>query len=145
MKTVVQRVKQASVSVDQAVVSHIDEGLLVLIGVGQEDTREEALWMAHKIANLRIFSDAEGKMNLSVKAIGGSVLVVSQFTLYGNTRKGFRPSFVAAAALDRAEPLIADFIAALEAEEVQVKSGIFQADMQVALINDGPVTIIIEK
>ena len=104
MKTVVQRVKQASVSVDQAVVSHIDEGLLVLIGVGQEDTREEALWMAHKIANLRIFSDAEGKMNLSVKAIGGSVLVVSQFTLYGNTRKGFRPSFVAAAAPDHAEP-----------------------------------------
>lgn len=145
MKTVVQRVRQASVTVDHVVVSHIDEGLLVLIGVGQEDTREEAIWMAHKIANLRIFSDAEGKMNLSVKAIGGMVLVVSQFTLYGNTRKGFRPSFVAAAAPDRAEPLIADFIAALEAEEVQVKSGIFQADMQVSLINDGPVTIIIEK
>ena len=92
MRTVIQRVKQASVTVENRVVSQIGPGLLVLIGVGHEDTIEKAIWLAHKIANLRIFSDAEGKMNLSVKATGGSVLVVSQFTLYGNTRKGFRPS-----------------------------------------------------
>ena len=145
MRTIIQRVKQASVTVDDEVVSQIGPGLLVLIGVGHEDTIEQAVWLAHKIANLRIFSDAEGKMNLSVKTTGGSVMVVSQFTLYGNTRKGFRPSFVSAAAPDVAEPLITHFISALKAEDVPVAVGIFRADMQVSLINDGPVTIIMEK
>jgi D-tyrosyl-tRNA(Tyr) deacylase len=145
MKTVIQRVKQASVSVASKVVSQIGPGLLVLIGVGQDDTSAQALWLAHKVANLRIFPDNEGKMNLSVKVTGGSILVVSQFTLCANTRKGFRPSFVSAAAPEIAEPLISEFISALEAEDVTVKSGIFKADMQVSLINDGPVTIIMEK
>jgi D-tyrosyl-tRNA(Tyr) deacylase len=145
MRTVIQRVQEASVTVDNQSVSQIGRGLLVLIGVGHEDTPTQAEWLAHKIANLRIFPDNEGKMNLSVKAIMGSVLVVSQFTLYGNTHKGFRPSFVAAADPDIAEPLIADFVSALRAEEVTVETGIFKADMKVALINDGPVTITIEK
>ena len=145
MRTVIQRVKQASVTVDNHVVSKIGPGLLVLIGVGHEDTKVEAVWLAHKIANLRIFPDVEGKMNLSVKTIGGSVLVVSQFTLYGNTRKGFRPSFVSAAAPDVADSLITEFVSALKAEDVAVETGIFRADMQVALVNDGPVTIIMEK
>ncbi|TFG72551.1 MAG: D-tyrosyl-tRNA(Tyr) deacylase [Anaerolineales bacterium] len=145
MRAVVQRVRQASVAVEGQVVGEIGQGLLVLIGVGQQDTQKEALWLAHKIANLRIFSDAEGKMNLSVKSIDGAILVISQFTLYGNIHKGFRPSFVDAAAPEIAEPLITDFIAALQSEEVPVESGIFRADMQVSLINDGPVTILMEK
>lgn len=145
MRAIVQRVQQASVTVDGQAVGKIGQGLLVLIGVGQQDTQTEAVWLAHKIANLRIFSDADGKMNLSVKSINGSVLVVSQFTLYGNIHKGFRPSFVSAAAPDVAEPLITDFIAAIQSEGVPVETGIFRADMQVSLINDGPVTIIMEK
>lgn len=145
MRTVVQRVNQASVSVDNRIVGHIGEGLLVLIGVGQDDAKAQAVWLAHKVANLRIFPDTAGKMNLSVKSTGGSVLVVSQFTLYANTRKGFRPSFVSAAAPEIAEPLIEEFVAALRKEDVMVETGIFRADMQVSLVNDGPVTIIIEK
>jgi len=145
MRAVIQRVQEASVTVNSQVVGRIGHGLLVLIGVGQGDTQAEALWLAHKIANLRIFSDAEGKMNLSVKSTDGSVLVVSQFTLYGNTRKGFRPSFVHAAAPDIAEPLITDFISAIKSEDVPVETGVFRADMKVSLINDGPVTIIMEK
>jgi len=145
MRAVVQRVQQASVAVDGQVVGEIGQGLLVLIGVGQEDTQTEALWLAHKIANLRIFSDTEGKMNLSVKSINGAILAISQFTLYGNIHKGFRPSFVSAAAPEIAEPLIIDFIAALQSEDVPVETGIFRADMQVSLINDGPVTILMEK
>ena len=145
MRTVIQRVKQASVTVDNQIVSQIGPGLLVLIGVGHEDAIDQAVWLAHKVANLRIFPDSEGKMNLSVKTISGSVLVVSQFTLYANTRKGFRPSFVSAAAPEIAEPLITEFISALKAEDVTVESGIFRADMQVSLTNDGPVTIIMEK
>ena len=145
MRTVIQRVQQASVTVDDQVVSSIGPGLLVLIGVGQGDTLEQAAWLAHKIANLRVFPDAEGKMNLSVKSTGGSVLVVSQFTLCANTRKGFRPSFVSAAAPEIAEPLITDFVSAVQAEDVDVATGIFRADMKVSLINDGPVTIIMEK
>jgi D-tyrosyl-tRNA(Tyr) deacylase len=145
MKTIIQRVQQASVTVENQLVSEIGPGLLVLIGVGQEDTVDQAVWLAHKIANLRIFPDSEGKMNLSVKVTGGAVLVVSQFTLYGNTRKGFRPSFVSAAAPEIAEPLITEFSAALQAEDVPVRTGVFRAHMQVALINDGPVTIIMEK
>lgn len=145
MRAVVQRVTQASVTVDAQVVGAIDGGLLVLLGVGAGDTAQEAQWLAHKVANLRIFSDAEGKMNRSVQDTGGAVLVVSQFTLYGDTRRGFRPSFVHAALPEIAEPLVEAFIAGVRAEGVPVATGVFRADMQVALVNDGPVTILLEK
>lgn len=145
MRVVVQRVTQASVTVGGDTVGEIGQGLLVLIGVAEGDTNEEARWLAHKVANLRIFSDAEGRMNLSVKAISGAVLLVSQFTLIANTRKGFRPSFVSAAAPEIAEPLVEVFSAAIQSEHVPVESGVFGADMQVALVNDGPVTIVLQK
>ena len=145
MRAVVQRVSRASVSVDGETVGEIDHGLLVLLGVAEGDTEAEAAWLAHKVANLRIFADTEGRMNLSVKATGGKVLVVSQFTLCANTRKGFRPSFVPAAAPDVAEPLVERFIAAVRGERVAVETGIFGAHMQVALVNDGPVTILLQR
>lgn len=145
MRAVVQRVSEASVAVNSEVVGAIGPGLLVLLGVAEGDTEAEALWLAHKVANLRIFSDAEERMNLSVKTTGGEVLVVSQFTLIANTRKGFRPSFVPAAASGVAEPLIERFAAAVAGERVPVQTGIFGAHMQVALVNDGPVTILLEK
>lgn len=145
MRAVVQRVAQASVTVDGETVGAIEQGLLVLLGAGEGDTVAEAHWLAHKVANLRIFSDAEGKMNLSVQAIGGSVLVVSQFTLYGDIRRGFRPSFTQAALPELAEPLVETFVASLQAEGIPVATGVFRAHMQVALVNDGPVTILLEK
>ncbi|MBN1247843.1 MAG: D-tyrosyl-tRNA(Tyr) deacylase [Anaerolineae bacterium] len=145
MRAVVQRVSEASVAVNSEVVGAIGPGLLVLLGVAEGDTEAEALWLAHKVANLRIFSDAEERMNLSVKTTGGEVLVVSQFTLIANTRKGFRPSFVPAAAPGVAEPLVERFAAAVAGERVPVQTGIFGAHMQVALVNDGPVTILLEK
>ncbi len=145
MRAVVQRVSQAAVTVDGSVVGQVDSGLLVLLGVAEGDTGTEALWLAHKVANLRIFPDVEGKMNLSVGAVGGRVLVVSQFTLIANTRKGFRPSFVSAAQPEVAEPLVERFAAAVRAEGVPVEMGVFGADMQVALVNDGPVTIVLDR
>lgn len=145
MRAIVQRVSRASVTVDEEVTGVIGPGLLVLLGAGEGDTEEEARWLAHKTANLRIFSDNEGKMNLSVQAIEGGVLVVSQFTLYANTRKGFRPSFVKAAQPEIAEPLVEVFVDALKAEGVPVETGVFRTHMMVELVNDGPVTIILEK
>ncbi len=145
MRALVQRVTEASVTVEGERVGAIGHGLLVLLGVREGDTEREARWLAHKVANLRIFGDAEGKMNLSVKAVGGSVLVVSQFTLYGDPRRGFRPSFAHAAPPEVAEPLVETFVAALRAEDVPVETGVFRAYMQVALVNDGPVTILLEK
>jgi D-aminoacyl-tRNA deacylase len=145
MRAVIQRVSRASVSVEGEVVGKIGQGLLVLLGVADGDTAAEAEWLAHKVANLRIFADAEGKMNLSTKSVGGGVLVVSQFTLCANTRKGFRPSFVPAAAPEVAEPLVGHFIAAVADEEVAVESGVFGAHMMVELVNDGPVTILLEQ
>jgi D-aminoacyl-tRNA deacylase len=145
MRAVVQRVTRASVAVEGETVGEIDEGLLVLLGVGEGDTEEEARWLAHKTANLRIFPDDEGKMNLSVKDIEGRILVVSQFTLYGDPRRGFRPSFAHAAPPEVAEPLVEHFIAVIRKENVPVESGIFQAYMTVELVNDGPVTILLEK
>ncbi len=145
MRVVVQRVAQASVTVDGKITGSIDRGLLVLLGVEDGDTEEEARWLAHKVANLRIFADAEGKMNLSVKAIEGEILVVSQFTLCANTHKGFRPSFVSAAPPEIAETLIERFLDRIRAEHVPVATGVFGAHMQVALINDGPVTILLDK
>ena len=145
MRAIVQRVSRASVTVTGDIVGAIDQGLLVLLGVGEGDTEEETRWVAHKVANLRIFADADDKMNLSVQDIGGKVLVVSQFTLYGDTNRGFRPSFVHAAPPDVAEPLVDLFVAAVQSEGVPVETGVFGAMMEVALVNDGPVTIIIER
>ena len=145
MRALVQRVSKASVTVDEQIVGAIGPGLLVLLGVRAGDTEKEARWLAHKVANLRVFPDAEGKMNLSVQAIGGQVLSVSQFTLYGETRRGFRPSFAHAAPPEVAEPLVEFFVQAVRDEGVPVETGVFRAYMQVDLVNDGPVTIILEK
>ncbi len=145
MRAVVQRVTQASVAVNDQIVGAIGLGLVVLLGAGAGDTAAEARWLAHKVANLRIFSDQEGKMNLSVQDVGGGVLAISQFTLYGDVRRGFRPSFTGAAAPDVAEPLVEVFIQAVREENVHVETGVFRAHMKVALINDGPVTILLEK
>ncbi len=145
MRAVVQRVVRSSVSVDGRVVGQIGRGLNVLIGVRQGDTEEQARWLAHKIAGLRIFEDEQGKMNLSVRDVGGEALVISQFTLYGDARKGFRPSFVDAAPPEIASPLIDRFVEFLREEGVPVQTGVFQAMMLVEILNDGPVTIILER
>ena len=145
MRAVVQRVTRASVTVNEDIVGAIGPGLLVLLGAAKGDTPAEALWLAHKVANLRIFSDADGRMNLSVKEVGGQVLIVSQFTLIANTRKGFRPSFMPAAAPEVAEPLVTQFTEAVASEAVPVATGVFGAHMVVELVNDGPVTILLER
>jgi len=145
VRAVVQRVNQASVTVDDQVVGHIGRGLLILLGIKTDDTEAEAKWMAQKIAGLRIFADDESKFNLSLRDVDGSVLVVSQFTLYGDARKGRRPSFSDAAPPDLAEPLVNRFVELLRAEELPVETGVFGALMQVEIHNDGPVTLILEK
>jgi D-tyrosyl-tRNA(Tyr) deacylase len=145
MRAVVQRVRQASVSVQGEMLGAIDVGLVVLLGIGQGDGEEQAQWMANKIANLRIFSDENGKMNRSVLDIGGRVLLISQFTLYGDARKGNRPGFTAAALPDVAEPLVNRVGQLLVQAGVPVASGRFQAHMLVEIQNDGPVTIILEN
>ena len=144
MRAVVQRVSEAFVEVEGEVVGRIGLGLLVLLGVGQKDSLEDALCLARKIVNLRVFPDAQDKMNLSLKDVGGEVLLVSQFTLYADVRKGRRPSFIAAARPEQAEPLYRHFCTLLAAEGVAVQEGVFQAEMQVALVNEGPVTIWID-
>lgn len=144
MRAVIQRVRQARVTVEGAVVGEISAGWLVLLGVGPADTQKHADWLAEKIANLRAFSDADGKMNLSVQDVGGGVLIVSQFTLYGDCAKGRRPSFVGAAPPAVAEPLYEAFVTALKMLGVPVATGRFAADMQVELLNDGPVTFILD-
>ena len=145
MRTVVQRVKSASVTVEGEVVSEIRVGLLVFLGVAQEDTPADVEYMASKIANLRIFEDDEGRMNLSILDIGGEALVVSQFTLYGDCRKGRRPSFIHAARPEKADPLYQAFMDEISRLGVPVKAGIFQAMMEVELINDGPVTMMLDS
>ncbi|TNE71859.1 D-tyrosyl-tRNA(Tyr) deacylase [bacterium] len=146
MKAVVQRVSSASVKVENKVIGSIQNGLLVLLGVHQTDTLEQVDWMASKVARLRIFQDDEGKMNRSVQDIQGSVLVVSQFTLYGDARKGTRPSFIEAAQPERAIPLYEAFVDKLKSEhKLPVETGEFGAMMEVSLVNDGPVTLILEK
>ena len=144
MRLLIQRVSKASVSVADTIVGKIDKGLLVLVGVGQKDSKSEAEWLARKTAQLRIFADANGITNLSLSAVSGAALVVSQFTLYADTRKGRRPSFINAATSDIAEPLIEYFAKQLEGYGIPVKLGKFGADMQVTLVNDGPVTIWME-
>lgn len=146
MRAVVQRVSKASVAVDGDEIGSIDEGLLVLLGVGQEDAQTDADYLAQKVAGLRIFEDDEGKMNRSVLDIGGGVMVISQFTLYGDVRRGKRPSFVAAAPPDRAEELYEYFAGRVEDLGVKrVATGQFQAMMDVSLTNAGPVTILLDS
>jgi D-aminoacyl-tRNA deacylase len=145
MKAVVQRVKKSSVSVDNIVVGEIGRGLLVLLGVDRQDKEEDALFLADKITGLRIFEDDQGKMNVSLAEIGGEMLVVSQFTLLGDCRKGRRPSFVAAAPTVKAEYLYEVYIDRVRQNGISVQTGKFQAMMEVSLINDGPVTLIVES
>mgnify|MGYP003321203898 CR=1 FL=1 len=145
MKAVVQRVKSASVRVNQEIVGAIDHGLLVLLGISVNDTPKQVLQLSRKVANLRIFADQNAPMNIDVKAVGGDVLVVSQFTLHAQTKKGNRPSFIEAAAGEKAEPLYLEFIRCLQLETGRtMQTGRFGADMSVALVNDGPVTIILD-
>jgi D-tyrosyl-tRNA(Tyr) deacylase len=147
VRLVLQRVSEASVSVDGRLVSAIGHGLLILVGVAVADeggADEGAGRLAEKVANLRIFADDAGKMNRSLTEAGGEALVVSQFTLYADTRKGRRPSWTDAARPDVAEPAVEAFARALEARDVRVGRGVFGADMQVALVNDGPVTILLD-
>ena len=145
MRAVVQRVSEASVSIDGEIVSRIGKGLLILLGVGADDTESDAEYLADKIANLRIFEDEKGKMNLSVLDVGGEAMVVSQFTLYGDCRKGRRPSFTRAAKPDKAQALYSYFILRLREEGVPTREGVFQAHMKVNLTNDGPVTILLDS
>ncbi len=145
MKALLQRVSQASVSVDGNTVGRIGPGLVVFIGVGTEDSEDDARYLADKIIGLRIFSDEEGKFNLSIQDIGGEVLVISQFTLMASTRKGRRPSFTQAALPEIAEPLIEKFAEFLGASGLKVETGQFQAHMLVEIHNDGPVTISIDS
>jgi D-tyrosyl-tRNA(Tyr) deacylase len=145
MRVVVQRVRRASVTVAAEVIGRIERGLLILLGVHRTDAPEQARWLAEKVAGLRIFEDADGKMNLSVQEVGGSILVVSQFTLYGNCEKGRRPSFIEAAPPEIAIPLYEQFVNNLRALGIPVQTGKFGADMQVDLVNDGPVTIIVDS
>ncbi len=146
MRALIQRVTQASVTVEEEVVGHevvgaIGRGFLVLLGVTQTDGPREADWLAAKVAGLRVFDDAAGKMNLGLSDVGGAVLVVSQFTLYGDARKGRRPDFLQAARPEHAEPLVDRFVAQLRSTGLPVETGRFRAVMQVALVNDGPVTL----
>ena len=145
MRAVVQRVKSASVTVDGERVSEIGAGVLIFLGVAHEDTTKELEYIANKVANLRIFEDAAGKMNCSLLETGGAALVVSQFTLYGDCRKGRRPSFINAARPEVANALYEEFITALEKRNVPTQGGTFQAMMDVQLINDGPVTILLDS
>ena len=146
MRIVLQRVTQASVEIEKAVKGEIGPGLLVLAGFSPEDTDEDLKWTAAKVAQLRIFGDAEGKMNLSVQDVQGDILVISQFTLYANSKKGNRPSYISAAPPAVAIPLYERFVALLEAATgKKVQTGEFGADMKVSLLNDGPVTIVLDS
>ena len=145
MRAVVQRVSEASVSVDGECIARIGSGLLVLLGVAAADQTDAAEYLAEKVAGLRIFEDAAGKMNLSVAASDGEVLVVSQFTLLADCRKGRRPGFSAAAPPEQAEPLCEFFVDQLRQHGLQVRSGRFRAEMAVSLVNDGPVTILLDS
>lgn len=145
MRAVVQRVSSARVSVDGRVTGEIGKGLCVLLAASRTDGDAEAEWMADKITGLRIFEDDDGKMNLSLADVGGAVLAVSQFTLYGDCRKGRRPSFIAAGEPEEANRLYEAFKKFVAARGIQVESGVFQARMSVEIVNDGPVTLILEK
>lgn len=146
MRAVVQRVQRAAVEIEGQTVAQIEQGLLILLGVTDGDTSEDVAWLAGKIARLRIFADEAQAMNRSLAEVGGQALVVSQFTLYASTRRGNRPSFIAAARPETAVPLYEAFVEALRQETGrEVPTGVFGADMQVSLVNDGPVTILIDS
>ena len=145
MKVVIQRVSQASVTIEKKIVANIQKGLLVLLGIEDTDTMEDIAWLTAKIANLRIFGDENGVMNLSIKDIQGDIIVVSQFTLHALTKKGNRPSYIKAAKPEIAIPMYENFISEMELElNKKIQTGQFGADMKVQLLNDGPVTIIID-
>ena len=145
MRIVLQRVSRASVTVDGAVTGAIGQGFCLLAGYAPDDTADVVAWMAEKVSGLRLFSDAEGKMNLGLSDVGGALLVISQFTLYGDASKGRRPSFIGAARPDVAIPLHEHFMTELRNRGLTVATGRFGADMQVELVNDGPVTLILER
>ena len=145
MRAVVQRVKSSKVEVNNNVIGSINKGLMILLGVTHEDTSKDVDYILDKVLNLRIFQDDDDKMNLSLKDIGGELLVVSQFTLYGDARKGRRPSFINAAKPDIANDLYEEFIAKAKKNQITTQSGEFGADMKVEIINDGPVTILLES
>ena len=145
MRCVVQRVSSASVTVNGTVSGQVDAGLMVLIGISVDDTEADLKYMAEKVPNLRIFDDENGVMNRSVLDVGGSILAVSQFTLYGDARGGRRPSYIRAAKPDRADELYELLIARWREKGIHVETGIFRTDMQVALVNDGPVTILLDS
>ena len=145
MKIILQKVKKASVSVDNEIVGSIDKGFCLLVGVHKESTIDDAKYLAKKIAQARLFEDQNDKINLSLKDVGGSILSVSQFTLYADTKKGNRPSFTSAAGAEKANELYEKFNEYLKEEGVTVETGIFQTMMEVNIVNDGPVTIVYEK
>ena len=146
MKVVIQRVSEARVKVSDKIISEIKLGFLILLGVEKSDSKEDINWLVSKILNLRVFSNDELKMNLSIKDVNGEIIVVSQFTLHAKTKKGNRPSYIKAANPEQAEPLYEEFISQLKNESaVSVQSGVFGANMQVDIVNDGPVTIIIDS
>ena len=145
MRVVVQRVNQASVTVGGDVAGRIGRGLLVLLGVAGDDQAEDGSQLAQKLVDLRVFEDSDGKMNLSLAEVGGEMLVVSQFTLLGDCRKGRRPSFVNAAAPELARTLYEDFVSHVRAQGISVATGVFRAHMEVALVNDGPVTLLLDS
>ena len=145
MRAVIQRVSRAQVSVDGACIGRIGHGLAVLLGIRNDDTRAQADYLSEKIIGLRIFSDQDGKFNRSLRDVDGELLIVSQFTLYGDCRKGRRPSFIAAASVEAALPLYEYFVERTRSQHVRVITGRFQANMAVELVNDGPVTIILES
>ncbi len=145
MRCVIQRVSRAKVSVDDEIVGEIGSGILALLGVSVEDTAKDAIYLLEKTLNLRIFEDAAGKMNLSLRDIGGELLVVSQFTLYGDVRKGRRPSFIEAAPPEKADELYNFFVSEARKQIKKVETGRFQAMMDVELVNDGPVTILLDS
>ncbi|WP_145034159.1 D-aminoacyl-tRNA deacylase [Caulifigura coniformis] len=145
MRAVVQRVSSASVTVAGEVTGQIGRGYLVLLGIANDDRQDDLIYLAQKVIGLRIFEDADGKMNLSLADVGGAMLVVSQFTLYGDCRKGRRPSFIEAARPEVAEPLYRSFVAEVRGQGITVETGRFQTEMQVSLVNDGPVTILVDS
>lgn len=145
MRGVVQRVKRAGVSVDNKVIGQIDHGIMLLLGVDESDEEKDLEYMCDKVVNLRIFEDENGKMNKSLMDVNGSLLVVSQFTLLGDARKGRRPSFIQAAVPDKAIPMYEKFISNMKNLNIETQSGEFGADMQVELVNDGPVTILLDS
>ncbi len=146
MKVILQRVSSASVTIDSTIVANIQKGLLVLVGIEDADTQEDIHWLSQKIVNLRIFGDEKGVMNFSMKDIQGDIIVVSQFTLHANTKKGNRPSYIKASKPEIAIPLYENFVQQMELElGKKIQTGVFGANMKVALVNDGPVTIIIDS